>query len=185
MAKSLQDPLLKTGLTDARQVKKIAREKYAAAKHNAGESAADAAKRLAQETQAARAERDREINRQKQEALARKAVAAQVRQLVEANRVERQGGELAYRFADGTQVQKIYVTALVQRQLARGQLAIARLDGKYELIPGEVAGRIRERDPAGEFVNVLVLATTAGKNDAQPDADDPYAQFQIPDDLMW
>lgn len=182
MAKSsLQDQLLKAGLADAKQAKKIAKEKHAAAKQSSGETAAEEAKRLAREAQAARAERDREINRQKEEDAARKAIAAQARQLVETNRIERKGGEIAYRFADGTQVQKIYVVDTLQRQLARGQLAIVRLDEKYDIVPVEVAIRIRERDPAGEFVAVVALAAPA----TQPDTDDPYAKFQIPDDLTW
>ena len=184
---SLRDQLLKAGLADEKRAKQIAKEKREEAqqKKSAGKHAAhaaDEAKRQALQAQAARnAERDREINRQQQEKQQRKALRAQVRQLVETNRIERREGEVGYRFSDGERIEKIYVTAELQQQLARGQLAIVRTGRRYDLVPAEVAGRIRERDPDGTGVVVVALATPAAK----PAEDDPYAQFQVPDDLMW
>ena len=61
--------------------------------------------------------------------------------------------------------------------LSRGQLAIVRLDQGYELVPAKVAEKISQRDP--QCVVVLNEART------ELDEEDPYADFQIPDDLMW
>ena len=180
MAGSLRDQLLKTGLIDEKKAKQAAKEKRDAAKQGKGNTAADESRLRAQQEQAMRAERDREINRKKQEGAARKALVVELRQLVETNRVERKDGELPYRFSDGKRIEKIYVTDVLQQQLARGQFGIARHGRHYVVIPAEAIARIRERDPENRTGIFVAIATP----NAKPDADDPYAQFQVPDDLM-
>lgn len=188
MAGSLRDQLLKAGLADEKKAKQLAKEKRdeALQKKSAGKHANNAAIEARRQQQineqAARAERDREINRKKQENLARKALYAEVRQLIDSNRVERKGGEVGYRFRDGTKIEKIYVTDVLQQQLARGQLGIARLAKQYVLVPAETIARLQERDPENR-TNTFVALAVAGAEQAA--ADDPYAQFQVPDDLMW
>lgn len=187
MAGSLRDQLLKAGLVDEKKAKQLAKEKRDEAKQQkpvgkqAAQQAAEAAKQRALQAQAERSERDREINRRKEEATRRKALRAEVRQLVESNLIDRKSGEIAYRFKDGDRLEKIYITADLQQRLARGQLAIVRTVRRYELVPVEVAERIRARDPESTSVAVITIAAASEK----PAADDPYAQYQIPDDLMW
>jgi len=55
--------------------------------------------------------------------------------------------------------------------------------GGYRVIPKPIAEKISERDSAA-----IIVANTpdANKSDSQQQADDDYyAQFEIPDDLMW
>lgn len=186
MAGSLRDQLLKTGLVDEKKAKQVAKEKRdehkqqkQAGKH--APTAADLARQRATQEQAARAQRDREANLKKQETAARKALYAEVRQLITSNRVERKGGELAYRFRDDTKIEKIYVNDVLQQQLARGQLGITRIGKEYVLVPAEVMARLKERDPDNRTRMYVALATP----DAKPAEDDPYARFQVPDDLTW
>lgn len=191
MAGSLRDQLLKSGLVDEKKAKQIAKEKRDEHRQHkqetkqtgkqAAQQAAAAAQQRAREQQAARSEKDREANRRKEEALRRKALRAEVRQLVDANRIERKDGDLPYRFKDGTRLEKIYVTAALQQRLARGELAIVRVVRRYDLVPPDVADRIRARDPEGTAAAVVTISTDTDT----PAADDPYAQYQIPDDLTW
>jgi hypothetical protein len=58
-----------------------------------------------------------------------------------------------------------------------GRLAVVRQDAFYELVPADIAERVRTRDPS------LVLVWNQPSQ--TPDEDDPYADFQVPDDLMW
>ena len=53
-----------------------------------------------------------------------------------------------------------------------------RLSGHFEVIPLEVAEKVAERAPHWPVIIAKVEA-------AQPDEDDPYADFKVPDDLMW
>jgi uncharacterized protein YaiL (DUF2058 family) len=61
---------------------------------------------------------------------------------------------------------------------------IVRLDERYELLPRAAADKVRERD-AGMIVldhgqDVGTEPTVATSED-----DAYYAQFQVPDDLIW
>ena len=165
---SLQDQLLKAGLVDNKQANKIKKNKI---------ETRDEAKRAAQQAQAEKTERDRQLNRQRKAEAERKAIAAQVRQLVEMNRQSRDGGDIDYSFTDGTLIKRIGVTGTQLKQLSNGSLCIVRLDEQYELIPTLVAEKIQQRD---EHTQILSNPATEA-----PDEDDPYADFQVPDDLMW
>ena len=107
----------------------------------------------------------------------RKAVRAQIIQLIKLNRVDRNRGEVAYQFSDGKKIKKIYVTAALQDQLIKGQLAVAKLGESYELVPTAVAEKLQQRDET-----VIVLLNTRAATAI--DDDDPCSDFQIPDDVL-
>lgn len=171
---SLKDQLMKAGLADAKKARKAEHEKRQQAKDPQAESASQ----LAQQALAEKAERDRELNRKREEEKARLALAAQVRQLVETQRISRQGGDVAYQFVDSSKIKKLHVTPAQQDQLVRGQIAIVRHGDSHELVPAVVAEKIRSRDAAA----VVLLNTRTTSAEAE---DDPYADYKIPDDLMW
>lgn len=172
---SLKDQLMKAGLADAKKARKAEHEKRQQAK----DPQAETAQKLAQQAQAEKAERDRELNRQQQQEKDERALAAQIRQLIEAHRLERKGGDISWQFTDAKKIKKIYVSAAQRDQLTRGQIAIVRLGDTHELVPAVVAERIRQRDEAAVvLLNIKAVSTEA-------DADDPYADYKIPDDLMW
>ena len=176
---SLQDQLLKAGLIDDKKANKIKKNKLKQTKQKQKNKieTADEAKLAAQQAQAEKVQRDRQLNQQRKAEAERKAIAAQVRQLVEMNRQPRDGGDITYSFTDGTLIKRIPVSATQLKQLSNGRLCIIKLDGQYELIPTLVAEKIQLRD---ESTQILSNQSTEA-----PDEDDPYADFQVPDDLMW
>ncbi|MCB1677112.1 MAG: DUF2058 domain-containing protein [Halioglobus sp.] len=181
--KSLQDQLLKAGIVDDKKAKKIKQEKRKAAKSRPkGQPQTDAGREQARRAMAEKAERDRALNRQLQAQAQHRAIRAQIVQLISMNRLPRDGGDIPYQFSDGTKIKKLYVTAGLQDDLSRGRVAIAKLDGRYELLPAAAAEKIRQRD-----AQAIVLLNTrqAGAEGDTADEDDPYAQYVIPDDLMW
>ncbi|WP_097458644.1 DUF2058 domain-containing protein [Mangrovitalea sediminis] len=182
MAKSLQEQLLAAGLTDEKKARQIREEQRKAKKQQKQKKTAstesDERRQRAQQAQAEKAARDREINRQRQLDAERKALQAQVRQMVEQHRVARRDGDIAYNFVLDKKVKKIYVSKELCDQLARGRLAIVELDADYHLLPSQVADKIRQRDSH-------IPIAQAQPSSQQPDEDDPYAEFQVPDDLMW
>lgn len=179
MGISLQDQLLKAGLVDKKKASEVRKTKQKQAKQQRQGQApsTDEAKRAAREAQRAQAERDRQLNLERKADADQRAVQAQIRQLIELNRLALEGGDLAYSFTDGNKVKKLFVTEQIQSRLSRGQLAIARLDQGYAVVPIGVADKIQQRD-----AGTIVLRNDAGK---ELDGDDPYADFQVPDDLMW
>ncbi|HAW93831.1 MULTISPECIES: DUF2058 domain-containing protein [unclassified Arsukibacterium] len=177
MSNAFRDQLLKAGLADAKKVKKVKKEKHQQ-KTQAGKSAVlnNDASSLAQQAKAEQVARDKELNKQKQAELAQKAIAAQVKQMIETNAISSKG-ELGFNFVDGKLVKKLYVSKKLHDELSRGLVAIARQADQYQVIPAPVAEKIMQRD-----ANSIVLLNTKQQ---QPDEDDPYADYQIPDDLMW
>ncbi|UCJ16316.1 DUF2058 domain-containing protein [Pseudomonas sp. MM211] len=179
MAISLRDQLLKAGLVNEKQVKQASKQQHKQQRLvKKGQAEEDNSGQLAaQQAKAEKAARDQELNRQQQEKTEQKARAAQIKQLIEVSRLPKLTTEDYYNFADDKKVKRLSVNALMRDKLSRGSLAIVRHGGGYEVIPREAALKIQERDPQ----RILLLNTPT----EAPDEDDPYAAYQVPDDLMW
>jgi len=176
---SLQDQLLKAGIVDSKKAKKIVKEKRKETRSQPkGHARVDETREQAKRSLAEKAERDRELNRELQAQNEQKAIQAQVIQLIRMNRIERAGGDIPFQFVDGRKIKKIHVTAQIQAELSRGRIAIARLEGRYELLPAAAARKIMQRDESAILLLNTGSAAVAGE-------EDPYAAYQIPDDLMW
>lgn len=179
---SLQDQLLKQGLADEKQAKAVKKEKRQQQKQRKqqpkGEQPVNETRERARQAREEQAARDRELNREREEAARQKEIHAQIRQLVEANRLGRKEGETAYQFVHNSKIKKLYVDEKTVDHLARGRLAVVCLDGVYDVVPEGIARKIQERDES-------VVVALHERQDEQDDEDDPYAGFEIPDDLMW
>jgi uncharacterized protein YaiL (DUF2058 family) len=86
---------------------------------------------------------------------------------------------LAYHFNDNNKIKTLYVSEAMREQVIRGRLAIVKLGDSYEVVSSEVAKKISLRDAASVIVHNEPIAN------AVDNKDDPYAEYQIPDDLMW
>ena len=179
MSISLRDQLLKAGLVSQKQAKQAGKDqqKNQRLAHKGQVELDDSQKRAAQQAMAEKVARDQELNRQQQEKVQKKAEAAQIKQLIEQSRLPKLTTEDYYNFVDEKKVKRLSVNKLMRDKLSSGSLAIVRLGGGYEVIPREAALKIQERDP--QRVLLLNVPTEA------PAADDPYAAYQVPDDLMW
>jgi len=181
---SLQDQLLKAGLIDQNKAKKAHKDKRKQVKaaRKSNQQTVDQSRKPAQKAQTEKSERDRELNRQRQVEVKQKAISAQIRQLIQINKIDRAGGEVAFNFVDQNKVRKIYITEQLRVQLSSGRLAIVKLlenkESRYEIVPIVVAEKITQRDKS------CVIQMTDTSND-EMDGDDPYADYQIPEDLMW
>ncbi|MDB5934190.1 MAG: nucleoprotein/polynucleotide-associated enzyme [Massilia sp.] len=176
---SLQEQFLKAGLVDKNKAKQAQHDKTKQKKieRKTGTQGVDEARLAAQETQRKNAERARELNAQRDAAAAQKAIGAQIAQMVQNNRQSKGNGDIAYNFTHDKKIERIYVSAAVQGHLVAGRLVIVCLGGTIELVPRVIADKIAERDAS--------LVVRVNKTSTEIDADDPYAAFQIPDDLMW
>jgi uncharacterized protein YaiL (DUF2058 family) len=179
----LKDQLLKSGLVNEKQIKKAQQEKRKETRQNQGQgktAGSEEEKRRQQQAAAEKAERDRQLNLQRKEEADRKALAAQIRQLIEANRQPKGESETPFNFADDGKVKRLYLGDQARNQVIRGQLAIVKLNGQYELVPADTADKISQRD-----ASAVVLRNEPPSRQAQAEGDDPYADYQVPDDLMW
>ena len=83
-------------------------------------------------------------------------------------------------------IRRVYVTDEQRRKLAGGELAVVGFRRRHHLVPAAVADEIQALRP---IVFVHRAAGAAGKDPAAPgslpDAEDPYRDFPVPDDLHW
>lgn len=176
---SLQDQLLKAGLIDGKKAKQIGKEKRKQQKvaRKSAQPQVDETKAAAQKARAEKAARDRALNAERNAAALQKAITAQIKQMVASNRQPKGNGDIAYNFTFDKKIKTIHVTEAVRDHLIAGRLAIIGLDEQFELVPRVIADKIAERN-----ADIVVQAST---DSAAADEDDPYADYQIPDDLMW
>ena len=182
MAGSLQDQLLGAGLINKKKAKKITLEQQKIKKKNrkAHIEVENEAALLAEKATEEERRKSQELNKQHKQEAEKKAVAAQIRQIIEMNSIEVMNDEsvVAYNFSDENKIKVLQVSSQQHELISKGKLAIAKTNNTYSLIPKVAANKIIERDDS--FIVLL--------NDAQHeqhDEDDPYADYQVPDDLMW
>ncbi|MBB3323469.1 MULTISPECIES: DUF2058 domain-containing protein [Atlantibacter] len=175
---TLQEQMLKAGLVTSKKMAKVQR--------TAKKSRVQAreAREAVEENKKAQLERDKQLSEQQKQAALSKEYKAQVKQLIEMNRITVSKGDIEFNFTDNNLIKKVVVDKTTQAQLINGRLAIARLavEGKgtfeYAIIPASVADKIAQRD-----ADSIVLNSALSQE--QQDEDDPYADFKVPDDLMW
>lgn len=184
MAGSLFDQLKKAGLVDDKKAQKAKREKYQQTKQSKGKkgqtSTLNEAAQLALKASQEKAERDLQLNLERKQQQEQRAALAELRQIIDSNRISGFEGEFAYNFADGKAVKTIHVNKKSQRSLMAGAVRLARSGESYVLIPSEAAERIEQRD-----ATVLIPLTSDVDESLSQEDRAYYAQFEIPDDLIW
>ncbi|WP_413481709.1 DUF2058 domain-containing protein [Serratia proteamaculans] len=175
---TLQEQMLKAGLVNS---KKLAKVQKTAKKSRVQ---AREAREAVEVNKKAQVERDKQRSEQQKQAALSKEYKAQVKQLIEMNRIIISKGNVSYNFTDNNLIKNISVDKATQSQLISGRLAIARLvadnglDNDYAIIPAIVANKIAQRDASS-----IVVSNVLSQEDQ--DDEDPYADFVVPDDLMW
>lgn len=176
MSLSLRDQLMAAGLVKEKPPEKSGKEQRQQNKDQARQIAEQ--KAVAEKARAEKAVRDAELNRQRELSMGRKARMVQVKNLIEQHKLPKVEGHDYFNFIDGKKVRRIPVDASLRARLIAGELAIARYEGRYDLVPAAAAERIRERDERS------VVSLNAAP-ESTPAPDDPYKDFVVPDDLKW
>ena len=182
MANPFQDQFLKAGLTDKGKVEKAKRkqrkQKNQKNRHEI-DQLNDDQKRLQAETEQ-KAARDRQLNEQKHQQSKQNEIAAQIKQLIEMNSILPASGEQAepFQFDHGGKIKQLDMDSRGRAQLISGVLCVALLGQQYHLIPRRVADKVSQRDES-----YIVLANSL--EDTSAAEDDEYADFPVPDDLVW
>ena len=181
MSNPFQDQLLKAGLVTKKQVQKAQQEKSKKNKQQRSKKAKlviDENKLKAQQAAQEKAKRDRELNKKKELQAKQKATSIEINQLIENNCLARdEDCELVYNFEHNKKVRRIYVNAEMKQKIIQGKLGIARIEGRYELVPQSVAEKIQQRNEK----RIVIF----NEDETTADENDPYAEYQIPDDLEW
>ena len=198
---SLQDQLLGAGLIkkqDANNINTAKKKQVKQSKATNTELKNEAAE-LAEKARLEEQKKSQALNAKRKQEAEEKAAQAQIKQMIEINSIAKtdkkapEDSELVYNFTDGSKIKTMLVSAENHKLITKGIVAIAKLDhvsgdenaeAQYHLIPAVAARKIIERDSAS--IALLNEFSQSAESDNNDDAvEDPYAGYEVPDDLMW
>ena len=178
MAKSLQDQLLAKGLINRKQAKKSQKAKaHDSRKISSSTDASNSKKNhiTATQQQQDKKARDKALNKSNNEKKAEKEKLSQLLNILNTHSIAGTGDQ-AYNFVFQSKIKKVWVSSEQLQQLSGGSLEIVHYAETSYIVTPESAAKIAELAPQH---------LTQRKTEDSPAEDDPYKDFQIPDDLMW
>ena len=178
----LQEQLLKAGLAKKSKVAEVARAQDKA-RHAKGNKDPDDIRREAERAREEKVARDRALAAEQKARAQAAELKAQARQIIRDKKLPAEG-ESEYRFTADGAIRTVLVSDEQRRKLSAGHVVVARLDDRYVLLPRAAGDKVRERDPG---LVVLDHGTQADLPAEAPSSEDDayYAQFKVPDDLVW
>ncbi|WP_372882007.1 DUF2058 domain-containing protein [Psychromonas sp.] len=178
---SLQEQLMKSGLINKQKAKQAQTEKRRNAKQKKKKGTVEVSEiqLSVQEQKQQQKQLDLEKNRQTQAELDARAAHGKLIQMIAQHCEKNYQGEIDYHFTYDNKVKRIAVNDKTQRGLINGLLAICVLNEEFYLINKEAAAILTEIDPS------VLVALHDKEEPLQAAEDDPYADFAIPDDLIW
>ena len=179
---SLQEQLLKAGLTTkqkARQAntdtRKQNKQKRSGVAH--GASLQEQVKQDLKVSKQEKLARDLALNMDKKQELAEKEQHLRMQQILQSHQIKNVNGESEYNYTFANKIKKLFVDAITHKALVNGRLALCGLDDVTYIVTTETAGKLASLSDSVVLVQNDKVITD--------DVDDPYADFQIPDDMMW
>ncbi|WP_206483518.1 DUF2058 domain-containing protein [Thalassotalea sp. G2M2-11] len=181
---SLQDQLLKAGLTTKQKARQANTDKRKKNKQKRSGAKVDTSlqEQVKQDLAKAQQEkiaRDAALNAQKQEQLALKEQELRIQQILQHHQIKDVDGETEYNYTFNNVIKKLYLNSATHQALVNGRLALCGQQDVTYIVTKETAEKLAELD------DKVILVQNDKVDDEHSDADDPYADYQIPDDLMW
>jgi uncharacterized protein YaiL (DUF2058 family) len=181
---SLQDQLLKAGLTTKQKTRQanVDKRKKNKQKRSGVQHGASLQEQVKQDLAKAKIDKqtkDNALNEQKQQQLAVKERKLRIKQILIHHQIKNVAGDNDYNYTFETTIKKLPLDAVTHKALVNGRLALCGLDEVTYLVTRETAEKLSELDKK------IVLVQNDNADDEQVDENDPYADYQIPDDLMW
>lgn len=179
MGSSLQEQFLKMGLVDKKKANKVKKQKHIQRKSGKEQDDVNDIAAMTRQGLAEKKKRDQQLNKKKIAAREAKEASAKARQLIETHKIAIEEGKTPYNFTDNNTIKKMYLNDKIINNLAKGKVGIVKQAGEYLLVPAAIIYKIRELN----HKLVILLNTPTDQN--KSGEDDPYAEFEVPDDLMW
>lgn len=181
---SLQDQLLKAGLATKQKARQANSDKRKKNKQKRSGVAVDASmqEQVKKELELAKQEklaRDTALNNEKKAALASKEQQLRIIQILQHHQITKVNGEAQYNYTFDSKIKKLFLDDVTHKALVNGRLALCGIDENTYIVTAETAEKVASLDE-----KVILVQNTKVQEEVS-DEDDPYAEFQIPDDLMW
>lgn len=180
MANALQEQLLKAGLASKQKVRDVKTQKRRDKKARVDDGSSALKLEIAEQKRL-QAEKDKALNEQRfAEATARGQVRGLVSEFTQFAIKIPNHAEIKFNYTLDNKIYSVYIDEKIQSELLKGQLGIVQYEDKSYLVPHKLAERVNLLVP--QWCGYL-WQQDAGK--AVEVEDDPYADYAIPDDLMW
>ncbi|AZQ10540.1 DUF2058 domain-containing protein [Shewanella khirikhana] len=181
MANALQEQLLKAGLTSKQKIKDVKTKKRRDRKSNVDDGSA-ALKQSIAEQKASQAAQDKALNEKRfKEAEAKGQVRSLITELKRLAIDLPERADVKFNYTIGSKIHSVYINDKIQGQLLGGHLGIVRHEDTSYLVPHKLAERVNLLVP--EWCGYLWQASDSTAQVLEEE--DPYADYVIPDDLMW
>ncbi len=181
---SLQDQLLKAGLTTKQKTRQANADKRKKNKQQRSgvqhdTSLQEQVKQDLVKSKAEKQAKDNALNEQKKQQLAEKEQGLRIKQILTHQQIKNVKGDNEYNYTFDNKIKKLPLDTMTHNALINGRLSICGLEGITYIVTSETAEKLAELDPN------IVLVQNDKVSDDHVNEDDPYADYQIPDDLMW
>lgn len=182
MGKSFQEQLLQLGLVDKKKANESKKQKHKKKKQKTKggvkQQVVDENVLLARQAEEKKKARAKKLNEEREAKLQKRAEFARIKQLVENNRQEKDDKGIAYRFNFEGKIQRIFVPRETADKLSDGRLGIVGIGEQFEVVSKETVLKIKT-------INEKIYTSLNAVDTQETDPDDPYAGYEVPDDLMW
>ena len=172
MRGSLQDQLLKSGIATEDQLKKNKPKGKPASKHHKSKSKSNK-----------KPSSKKPVTQKEPEVTPTlgKALRTEIKQLLKTNKLNDKTGEIPYNYVIAGQVKRFFINDKQQTELKAGNMVIVNWNTISYLISKEAEQELRKLHPTIEVAAVEKPADSSAKKDSN----DPYSDYEIPDDLSW
>lgn len=181
---SLQDQLLKAGLTTKQKTRqansdkrKKNKQKRSGVQHD--ETLQEQIKQDLAKAKSEKLAKDNALNEAHKRQLAQKEQHLRIKQILIHHQIKQTLGDHEYNYTFDKKIKKLSLDTVTHKSLVNGQLALCGLDDVTYIVTRETAEKLAELDAS------VVLVQNDRVVDEEIAEDDPYADYQIPDDLMW
>lgn len=181
---SLQDQLLKAGLSTkqkARQANSDKRKKNKQKRSGVAieQTLQEQVKQDLEKVKQDKFAKDIALNEEKKQQLADKENVLRIQQILQHHQIRNAKGESEYNYTFNNKIKKLLVDSITHRALVNGRLAVCGLGDTSYLVTAETAEKVATLD-----AKVILVQNDKVDSEVIED-DDPYADYQIPDDLVW
>jgi len=181
---SLQDQLLKAGLTTKQKTRQANSDKRKKNKQKRSgvEHEATLQEQVQQDLAKAKADKlakDTALNDEKKLQLNAKEQFLRIKQILDHHQIKNVFGDAVYNYTSDVKIKKLALNHDTHKALVNGRLALCGLDDVTYIVTSETAEKLSKLD------DQIILVQNDKVEDKDLDESDPYADYQIPDDLMW
>ena len=181
---SLQEQLLNAGLTTKQKTRqanadkrKKNKQQRSGVQHEA--SLQEQVKQGLSQSKLEKKDKDNALNNNKKQQVAKKEEVLRIKQILTYHHINHPVGDHVYNYTFGSKIKKLSLDQITHKALVNGRLSLCGLADITYIVTRETAEKLAELDSS------IILVQNDKLIETQITEDDPYADYQIPDDLMW